>query len=184
MSRHILPVCLSLCLAAISVSAQQMESASGVEIGTLFGLSRISTGGEGATLIGLPSALGSSVLGNPSIYVSWFPDERFSIGPEFSLGRFSGEGVSFTSAYLAGRIAFHSGGATMSGAYVFGRGALRYISAEASGESESDTDVSLGPGWAIAGVREAVLSRGPKAGIDDGLMIPESTTSRCCLVLV
>ena len=146
MSRHILPVCLSLCLAAISVSAQQMESASGVEIGTLFGLSRFSTDGDAATLIGLPSAPGSSIAGNPSIYVAWFPNDRLSIGPEVSLGRFSVEQVSFTSVYLAGRTEFHSGGVATSGAYILGRGALRHVSAETSGDSDAATDFGLGAG--------------------------------------
>ena len=146
MQRYILVVCLSVCLATVTVSAQQTESASGTEIGTLFGLSHFSTDGDGTTLIGVPSALGSSIAGNPSIYVSWFLNERFSIGPEFGLGRFSAEGISFTSLYLAGRTAFHSGNVTMSGAYVFGRGALRVISAGGSGESDSDTDASLGAG--------------------------------------
>ncbi len=146
MWRCIPVVCLLVCLATSTVAAQQMESASGAEIGTLFGVSHFNTDGVGATLIGVPSALGSSIAGNPSIYVSWFLDERFSIGPEFSLGRTSGEGAAFTSLYLAGRGAFHSGGNATSGAYVFGRGAIRVVSAEASGESESETDVSLGAG--------------------------------------
>ncbi len=141
-----LVVCLSVCLVTVNVSAQQMESASGAEIGTLFGLSHFRADGDGATLIGLPSAFGPSIAGNPSIYVSWFPGERFSIGPELGLGRFSGEGISFTSLYLAGRGAFHSGNVTTSGAYVFGRGALQVLSDGGSGESESDIDASLGAG--------------------------------------
>ena len=146
MPRFILAFCLSKCLIAISVSAQQMESTSGTEVGTLFGLSRFGTDGDAATLIGLPSAPGSSLAGNPSIYVTWFLNDRFSFGPEFSLGRSSEDGISLTTLYLAGRTAFHSGGAATSGAYVFGRGALRVISVGISGESESDTDVSVGAG--------------------------------------
>ena len=138
-------------LSTVTVTAQQIESASGAEIGTIFGLSRVSnarfsTDEEGTTYIGLPSAIGSSLLGVPSIYVTWFVDERFSIGPEFSLGRMSGDGDAFTSLYLAGRTAFHSRGIATSDAYVFGRGAIRVVSAMFFGDSESDTDVGLGAG--------------------------------------
>lgn len=154
MSRYILSVCLYLCLTSGAVSAQQIESASGVEIGTRFGLSRLNVDGESGTLIGVPSAIGSIVTGNPSIYVSWFPDERFSIGTEFSLGRTSGERIASTVLHLAGRGAFHFGGEETSGAYLFGRGGLMVASGEESGESESETDVSLGGGlgyrWPLA----------------------------------
>ena len=171
MPRFILALCLSICLIAISVSAQQMESASGTEIGTLFGLSRFSTDGDAATLIGLPSAPGSSFAGNPSIYVTWFLNDRFSFGPEISLGRFSADGISFTSLYLAGRTAFHSGGAATSGAYVFGRGALRVISVEVSGESESDTDVSVGAGlgyrWRVGNALVVRTEGGYRRWFDD-----------------
>ena len=146
MLRCILIVCLSVCLSTSTVSAQQMKSASGAEIGTLFGFSHLRADGDGVTLIGVPSAGLWSITSHPSIYISWFMDERFSIGPEFSLGRFSTEGDAFTSLYLAGRGAFHSGGGATSGAYVFGRGAVQVISVGESGESESETDFGLGAG--------------------------------------
>lgn len=146
MWRCILAVCLTACLAPSTVSAQQMESASGAEIGTFFGLSHFNTDGEGVTLIGLPSAPVSSISGNPSIYICWFPHQRFSIGPEFSMGRTSGDGNSISSLYLSGRGAYHSGGDAASGAYILGRGALRVFNAAASGESETETDFGLGTG--------------------------------------
>ncbi|MDE3259289.1 MAG: hypothetical protein OYM47_15795 [Gemmatimonadota bacterium] len=154
MLRFILALCMSVCLAAISVSAQQKESASGAEIGTLFGLSHLSDNGEDVTLIGLPSASLLYIYQNPSIYVSWFSNERLAFGPEFSLGRFSVEGHSITSLFLSGRTAFHSGSVSTSGAYVFCRGALLLSIDNRSGESESDTDVSVGAGlgycWPLA----------------------------------
>ena len=145
MLRFILVVCLCVFLTAFAVSALHAESTSGAEIGTLFGLSRFSADGGGTTVIGVPSAFVSSA-GNPSIYVSWFPDERFSFGPVFSLGRFSGEGTAFTALYLAGRGALQSGGGAASGAYVYGRGAIQVIIDGESGVSESETDFGLGAG--------------------------------------
>lgn len=139
-------VCLSVCLATATVSARQMESASGNEIGTQFGLSHQRDGVRGFTYIRVPSTLGPSNTGSPSIYVSWFLNERFSFGPEFSLGVNSAEHVSYTSLYLAGRGAFYSVGEATSGVYVLGRGALWVFSTEISGESSSETDFGLGVG--------------------------------------
>jgi len=55
------------------------EAATGVEIGTLFGLSHLSSNGDGITIIGVPSAP-FAFFGNPSLYVSWFPNEQLAIG--------------------------------------------------------------------------------------------------------
>ena len=118
------------------------EAATGIEIGTLFGLSHLSSNGDGITIIGVPSAP-LAFFGNPSLYVSWFPNEQLAIGPEFSLGRFSSDGDGITSLYLGGRSAFFLQSNTMSSSYIMGHGALLVISAS---DAESETDFSVGAG--------------------------------------
>ena len=118
------------------------ESATGIEIGTLFGLSHLSSNGDGITIIGVPSAP-LAFFGNPSLYVSWFPNEQLAIGPEFSLGRLSGEYFSATSLYLGGRGAFFLQSNAMSSPYIMGHGALLVTNGF---DAESETDFSAGAG--------------------------------------
>ena len=118
------------------------EAAAGIEIGTLFGLSHLSSNGDGITIIGVPSAP-LAFFGNPSLYVSWFPNEQLAIGPEFSLGHFSSDGDGITSLYLGGRSAFFLQSNAMSSSYIMGHGALLVISAS---DAESETDFSVGAG--------------------------------------
>ena len=118
------------------------EVATGTEIGTLFGLSHLSSNGDGINITGVPSAP-LAFFGNPSLYVSWFPNEQLAIGPEFSLGRFSSDGDGITSLYLGGRSAFFLQSNAMSSSYIMGHGALLVISAS---DAESETDFSVGAG--------------------------------------
>ena len=121
------------------------ELATGIEIGTLFGLSHLSSNGDGITTIGVPSAP-LAFFGNPSLYISWFPNEQLAIGPEFSLGRFSLDGVGITSLYLGGRGAFSLRTNKMSGPYILGLGALARVATDGTGFDESETDFSAGAG--------------------------------------
>ena len=121
------------------------ESATGIEIGTLFGLSHLSSNGDGITTIGVPSAP-LAFFGNPSLYISWFPNEQLAIGPEFSFGRFSSDGDGITSLYLGGRGAFFLQSNPMSSPYILGHGALLVIN-DSDAESESDFSIGAGLGY-------------------------------------
>ena len=135
------------------------EAATGIEIGTLFGLSHLSSNGDGITAIGVPGGL-SGIIGNPSLYVLWFPNEQLAIGPEFGFGRFSmhvkeeeyGEGeLSVTFLYLGGRGTFYLQSNAMSGTYITGYGALSHLVFASDlgwplAGSESETDFSAGAG--------------------------------------
>ena len=121
------------------------ESATGIEIGTLFGLSHLFSNGEGITTIGVPRAP-VEFFGNSSLYVSWFPNEQLAIGPEFSFGRFSLDGDGITSLYLGGRGAFFLQSNAMSSPYILGHGALLVIN-DSDFESESDFSIGAGLGY-------------------------------------
>ncbi len=135
--------CLSSLMLIGAVSAQEMEAAAGIEIGTLFGLTHHSSNGEGATIIGLPSSPTLGIPGIPSLYISWFPVADISIGSEFSAGRTSGDKYGITSIYFGGRGTFFPLGSETSGLYLLGHGAMRHFAIR---ERESVTDFSIGGG--------------------------------------
>ena len=118
------------------------DGATGVEIGTLFGLSHLSSNGDGFTITGVPGAP-LAFFGNPSLYVSWFPNEQLAIGPEFSFGRVSADGDGITSLHLGGRGAFFLQSNARSSSYIMGHGALLFIDGF---DSDSDSDFSVGAG--------------------------------------
>ncbi len=104
-----------------------------VEIGTLFGLSRLSSDGGSVTMIGVPVPpiiYFPSIV--PSLSVSWFPSEKVTLGPEFSFGRISIDygydddddyDLSDTTFYLGCRSAFFPKSNSMPGPYMLGLGA-------------------------------------------------------------
>ena len=106
--------------------------ATGIEIGTLFGLSRSPS--YETIHIGVPSTISTIVPpGIPSLYVSWFLSERLALGSEFSFGRFSvddegddedDDAYGFTTLYLGGRGAFFLQSNALSGPYLLLNGAL------------------------------------------------------------
>ena len=104
------------------------EARANIEIGTLFGLSYLSFDGDDeATVIGVPSAMRFAHFGNPSLYVSWFPTGKLSIGPEFSFGRLSTRYNAKTSLYLGGRGAFFLQSNVVSSPYLLGHGAMLLV---------------------------------------------------------
>ena len=132
------------------------EAATGIEIGTLFGLSFLAGDDDSATFFGVPGGLSGST-GNPSLYMLWFPNKKLAIGPEFGFGRFSmhlkeeyeeeyeeGE-FSVTFLYLGGRGTFFLQSNAMSGTYITGHGALSHIGSDL-GASDSETAFSIGAG--------------------------------------
>ena len=143
MQRFMVVACLVAFMLIGPVSAQEMETAAGIEIGTLFGLTHHSTDGEGATVIGLPSSPTLGIPGIPSLYVSWFPLADVSIGSEFSVGRTAGDVFGITSLYFGGRGTIFPLGLSRSGLYVLCHGALRHFDLR---ERPSVTDFAAGGG--------------------------------------
>ena len=126
-------------LALLFATPSQSSSATGVEIGTLLGVSHIFSDGEGITSISLP---GSSFPTLPLLYVSWFPGEKVAIGPEFSYGRTSADGESLSTLVAGAQVAFFLQSNAMSGPYVLGQGSLLL----ASGEGDTESDFAFGAG--------------------------------------
>lgn len=85
--RFILLICLTAFVATAPVFAhpEKAAPATGVEIGTLFGLSHFPS--RELTIIGIPDPLVFSLtFATPSLYVLWFPSERLALGSEFNFG--------------------------------------------------------------------------------------------------
>ncbi|MYD63386.1 MAG: hypothetical protein F4W91_20310 [Gemmatimonadetes bacterium] len=129
-------------LALLFAIPSQSSSATGVEIGTLFGGSHISLDGEGITSISLPGSFTPSL---PVLYVSWFPGEKVAFGPEFSFGRTSVDGESLSTLVAGAQVAFFLQSNVMSGPYVLGQGSLLLASVE--GESDSNFIFGAGMGY-------------------------------------
>ncbi len=170
MLRFILLAYLTAFVATTPISAHQGEDApaTGVEIGTLFGLSRFSYGTSvetsydreeitgKMTLIGVPGG-SVGVPWYPSLYISWFPSEQLAIGPEFSFWRMSLEGeyeyedkyddhfddydraeVDLSTLYLGVRGAFSPQSNAVSGPYLLGNGALVGLYGEGRFEEDKE----------------------------------------------
>ena len=138
------------------IFAHQKEDApaTGVEIGTLFGLSRFSQGPT--TIIGVPGSL-LPLQGIPSLYISWFPSEQLAIGPEFSFGVLNidydgfDESVSssVSSLYLGGRGAFFLKSNAESSPYLLVNGALLAISDKSNSHHSFAAGAGLGHQWRL-----------------------------------
>lgn len=113
------------------------------EIGTRFGISRVSSDDDSIVMVAVPGSPTSGVLGNPSLYVSWFPSARMSVGPEINIGRSSGSTVGTTSLNLGGRALFSLHDNAGSGPYLLCHGAILVLDVK---ERESETDFAAGSG--------------------------------------
>ena len=130
-------------------ATETKEVAVDVEIGTLFGLSHLASDGDGITVIGVPRTIRFGHFGNSSLYVSWFPTEKLSIGPEFSLGHISGGFLDVTSFYLGCRGVFSPQSNAVSGPYLLGHSALLAVLHYYDFDADFSVGVGLGYQWRI-----------------------------------
>ena len=127
------------------IFAHQKEEApaTGVEIGTLFGLAY--SPAREATAIGSPSTpIFVWAPGIPSLYVSWFPSEWLAIGPEFSFGMTSDGEFSLTDLYLGVRGAFFLRSNAVSGPYLLVNGSLQDLYVDGGSDTYFAAEAGLG----------------------------------------
>lgn len=120
--------------------------ATGVEIGTLFGISDISGPYDNWTSIHVPGGI-SPRFGMSALYVSQFPSERMAIGQEISFARTSSRG-SLTTLLLGVRVAFFPTGNSKPGIYALGQGFLSTVSVT---DSDDDSNYSNSEAELFAG---------------------------------
>ena len=107
-------------------------SATDFEFGTQFGISHIIASDdydtESFTFTQIPGGLISG-FSLPSLYATWFPNENFAIGPEFSFSNFSfDEDGNISTLYLGGRASYLLNSYSESTPYILGRFSLYTVS--------------------------------------------------------
>ena len=115
--------------------------ATGVEIGTLFGITHI-PGDDNFTSIQVGGGVGSAYL--PTLYVTQFLSERMAIGSEIAFARTSFV-QSLTTLFLGFRAGFLPRGNSRSGIYALGQGSIS--STFAPYDSGADFSAGVGMGY-------------------------------------
>jgi hypothetical protein len=133
MSRLTYVVLAALVLPTVA-AAQEAPVA---EIGTNAGLVVQSGGGTSVTQFGIP---GQGILGQPTLYATFFTADVFMIEPQLALNTVSGGGVSFTTLGLGGQVGYLFDGPMVNS--TFAAGSLQFQSISTGGNSTSD--VGLG----------------------------------------
>lgn len=123
---------LTIFSVAFLMLATVPATATDFEIGTQFGISHIIVSDdydtESFSFTQIPGGLISG-FSLPSLYATWFPNENFSIGPEFSYSNFSfDEDSNISTLYLGGRASYLLNSYTESTPYIHGRISLYTVS--------------------------------------------------------
>ncbi len=107
------------------------------EIGTNLGVGIQSSGGATLTHFGVP---GQGILGQPTIYASFFAGDAVLVEPQVALNILSSEGETLTTVGLAGQAGYLFNGAEMNSPFVAGVVAFQAF----SGGGASENDFALG----------------------------------------
>ncbi len=148
------------CLTLIAFSSPT-AFATDFEIGTLFGISRMSSTNSDddttVTYTRVPSGSLLDIGASPTaLYAMFYPVKQFGIGPEFSYGstsvneEFFGESdtESYSTLHLGARAILYLSNYSLSSPYLLGRASLTQFSTDSEGFfSPDDTDItSIGIG--------------------------------------
>ncbi|MYB66313.1 porin family protein [Candidatus Poribacteria bacterium] len=135
------------------------------EIGTLFGISRMSSTNSDddttVTYTRLPSGSLLDIGASPTaLYAMFYPAKQFGIGPEFSYGSTSvsveywgeRETETFFTLHLGGRAMFFLTDYALSSPYLMGRASITQFGGDSdsffwSGDTESITSIGIGAGY-------------------------------------
>ena len=117
------------------------------EVGTLFGVSHSRAADENITTISVPGSYLGGGFSLPALYVSWFPSERVSIGPEVNFGwaAFSDESILATLSF-GGQATFFFQSNSISGSYITGRITRQATVLVSDFWTDSGTDYAIGGG--------------------------------------
>ena len=120
--------------------------AGGIEVGTIFGISRYRHDDGLTTSVGLPG----------SAYISGFLIEKLSLGAEFAYAKMSfeedaswweeDESLTLYAVAVGPRVTFYPYGHSMSGPYFMGQGVFSRFSFTEDETSEAYNNFAAGPG--------------------------------------
>ena len=122
------------------------------EVGTLFGVSHSRAADENITTISVPGSHLGGGFSLPALYVSWFPSEQVSIGPEVNFGKVSSDGIAsdLTALSFGGQATFFFQSNSISGSYITGRASLLVLTSEIGfGTDDYAIGGGLGRQWRI-----------------------------------
>ncbi|NOT07197.1 MAG: hypothetical protein HOP28_03235 [Gemmatimonadales bacterium] len=108
-----------------------------VEIGTSLGVSIVNSDGNSVAHFGIP---GQGILGQPTIYASFFAGSSVLLEPQVALNVLSGGGVTATTVGLGGQIGYLTKGSAVNSPFFAGTVAFQSV----SGGGESESDFGLG----------------------------------------
>ena len=152
--KSMLSILKMFCFASFALFARH-ALATDFEVGTQFGFYHVipddtdSSKNTAYTYIQIPSPLVSAGEAPPtSLYAAWFPGKRFSIGPEFSIGRYADSASNtWTSFYVGTRAAYFLNSHSVSSPYVLGRVSGMFTSQPSISIIDDDSWTSFGMGW-------------------------------------
>ena len=165
LSKKIFVSILTLSCLTLIAFTSPTAFATDFEIGTLFGISRMSSTDSDddttVTYTRLPSGSLLDIGASPTaLYAMFYPAKQFGIGPEFSYGATSvtdeywGERdtESFFTLHLGGRAMFFLTDYALSSPYLMGRASITQFGGDSdsffwSGDTESITSIGLGVGY-------------------------------------
>lgn len=107
-----------------------------VEIGTNLGLTVVSSNGESITHFGIP---GQGILGQPTIYASFYAGKSLLVEPQVALNIVHVSGETTSTLGFAGQVGYHFKGTGVNSFYLAGNLAVQH----SSGGGDS-TDEGLG----------------------------------------
>lgn len=108
-----------------------------VEIGTNLGVAIQSGNGASLTHFGIP---GQGILGQPTLYASFFAGERLVVEPQVALNILSSDGETATSVGLGGQLGYLFNGPDLNSPFIAAGAAFQSV----SGGGFSDSEFGLG----------------------------------------
>ena len=164
-SKLIVSILTLFCLSLIAFSSSTAFAVN-FDIGTLFGISRLSTtdsdNDNTLTYTRLPSGSLLDIVASPTaLYAMFYPTKQFAIGPEFSYGSTSVTNVdlwgddntdTFSTLHLGGRAMFFIPNYSRSSPYLMGSASFTQFSGDSessffSSDTDSITSIGIGVGY-------------------------------------
>ncbi len=115
-----------------------------VEIGTSLGASILSANGSSITAFGIP---GQGILGQSTIYGTFFTGTGLMLEPQVALNIISSEGETATTLGLGGQVGYLFKGATANSPFI--AGSLAYQTISGGGFSENDVGIGGKVGYRV-----------------------------------
>lgn len=136
-----------LCIAGLWAGLPAMavgQNRTAAEVGTSVGITVQSVGGSTLTAIGAP---GAGILGQPTIYATFFPSEAVMVEPQIALTVLSSGGSTISTVGLGAQIGYLFAGPEVKSGFLAGTVGFQRVAA--GGSSNSDLGVGGKVGYRV-----------------------------------